>query len=398
MSPRRSLPLLLLSLLCSSLLEASSAGEEEGRQEQARPLMILKSVGMEKPGSDNKLSERDQREIDCADEHLDPSHVTEREEKESDLSSIQPQENLSGLGAENSSPNNRLRDVTNIFANHYSRTDEIAKKKSRYEEELQLLDPTSARVELIRNHLLPLLDKATTYQITINKHLLDQINKEGVPPVYKVTILQQLIQINDHPNKIERFVNEIEIDHQRLTQAQAKAQEIIAEIEAFRDIPTDLLLALPYQLNNAQKCINKSIYLRDQLCLTLRTKNSAGFIKPPYEPIDAATREAMVLNQQTIIRSVTIAQINFRIASNWLDQYQYDKLKNLIQNELDLGRAKEVALVIAAQEADKEQLRKELIELYLDSAELHQQAEATLDNIDDPNKEERSTYLYSKLN
>jgi hypothetical protein len=150
-----------------------------------------------------------------------------------------------------------LHNVTDVFANYYSRTDEIAKKKSSYEQELALPNLHPDRANLIKDHLLPLLDKAMAYQIKMVKRLLDQKKEVRKSKSFQLEISRLIFKINDRPNKLERLVDEIEKDHQGLALAQEKDVEISAKIAA---LPAGQVV--PEILNETRNTIQRSFIVK----------------------------------------------------------------------------------------------------------------------------------------
>jgi hypothetical protein len=165
--------------------------------------------------------------------------------------------------------------------------DAIDKKKSAYQEELTDLnqsDPSSKRAILL-SKLLPLCEQARDYQYKIVGHLLKEKEKReekkgevsNKVTSLAVTTLENVIQLNDAPNAVERLITQIEKDDKARFQSQELSaeiqQKIAAEIEADND-PSDELLEVQELINNSVAGYNELIDARIA---------SAKSLKPPYE-------------------------------------------------------------------------------------------------------------------
>jgi hypothetical protein len=163
----------------------------------------------------------------------------------------------------------------------------IDKKKSAYQEELDDLkvsDPSSKRAILLYK-LLPLWKQAHDYQYKTVGHLLKETEKKEGKKFKEsdkdtslaYATLENVIQLNDAPNAVERLITQIEKDDKALCRSQELSAEIrlkIAARIAAGDDPSDELLA-------AQKLINSSVTSYKEL-IDARIA-SAKSLKPPYE-------------------------------------------------------------------------------------------------------------------
>jgi hypothetical protein len=180
----------------------------------------------------------------------------------------------------------RTSEGLDLFLQHYNRAnlgDAIDKKKSAYQKELDDLkvsDPSSKRAILL-SKLLPLCEQARDYQYKIVGHLLkvkeEREEKKGEVSnkvtSLAVTTLENVIQLNDAPNAVERLITQIEKDDK----AHCRSQKLSAEIQlkiAADDDPSDELL-------EAQRLINSSVTRYNEL-INARIA-SAKSLKPPYE-------------------------------------------------------------------------------------------------------------------
>jgi hypothetical protein len=184
----------------------------------------------------------------------------------------------------------RTSNGLDLFLKHYNRAnpgDAIDKKKSAYQEELDDLkvsDPSSKRAILL-SKLLPLCEQARDYQYKIVGHLLkvkEKREEKKGEVSNKVTslacaTLENVIQLNDAPNAVERLITQIEKDDKALCRSQELSAEIrlkIAARIAAGDDPSDELL-------EAQRLIISSVTRYNEL-IDARIA-SAKSLKPPYE-------------------------------------------------------------------------------------------------------------------
>jgi hypothetical protein len=278
------------------LLQASSAPIEEDSEEVMCPLMMM--PGGERPGPHEKASEgrgtennRDglgENDLRCstAEENSDRSSLQSRgdlshsiQENKPDfdqkMSSSLPEESgsmgdtaannrslfrLTDNGWERQDPVTKMWKPTDHFQQDaleqgtlktvisdmpreiiarlpYSRADEIAKKKSRYQEELRSLPPESDRAKLL-TQLTPLLDQAMEYQRQIVSRILDGTKNSNATQSQglKTSLaLEKMVNVNDRPSKIERLIEEIKKDHQGLAEAQEIDSVIGAKIATLEE-------------------------------------------------------------------------------------------------------------------------------------------------------------------
>jgi len=200
-----------------------------------------------------------------------------------------------------------------------------------------------------------------------------------------------MMDINEHPNKIERLITEIEKDHEALTLSQKMLSDIENLIQAFENEQEyredrDQLLLL---LNEAEESIKDSIKLYNQL-IQLKI-DSTSLIELPYE--DDSNQEnlnATTASNISTIRTAALAQKcyisarnkMYHIHSSYLPYYQIIAIHNSNQaiDHLNI-------------ETQKEHPRQEIIDWLLKSAELFYQSATSLDNTQDPSREKRSEYL-----
>ena len=164
--------------------------------------------------------------------------------------------------------------------------DAIDKKKSAYQEELTDLnqsDPSSKRAILL-SKLLPLCEQARDYQYKIVGHLLKEKEKReekkgevsNKVTSLAVTTLENVIQLNDAPNAVERLITQIEKDDK----AHCRSQKLSAEIQL--KIAAEIAAGDPsIKLLEAQELINNSVTRYKEL-IDARIA-SAKSLKPPYE-------------------------------------------------------------------------------------------------------------------
>ena len=409
MSHQRSLRLLLLSLLCSSLLHAFSAGEEEDNQEVTDPLMMMmRSYG--KQNHSEKSSEQYAAENDHTDKHLDSEGYTAIEEEKSDLG------------------NETLRDVDNsndvllksdkvmdVVANNDIRideiTNEIAKQKSLYKKELASLNPTSDKAEIIKDVLLPLLKQAHVDQINIVKKL----EQSNLP---QCEISRLLLQINDRLNKIEGLEDKIKKYNQEVTQAQETYAAItykiavlwlragyFASASSSDGVPKRLSDGVPELLSDfvsqyLYNAASSNWNSRNQLkILESQIITFAKLSNLPYEDIDEGNQKAMAVNQ----REMNIASARVRIhnmeARRSLALYgdslaPYGSLEHRYKWQRNFYfEREEHSLLEAAKEVKRPEPQEVIINYSVRAAEQYHEAAAALENIDDRNSVKRSNCL-----
>jgi hypothetical protein len=395
------LPTLLSAFLLSSLLKASLpqvAQAGENPQEEAGPMMMLDPH--QKGPPDTIHSNSNQGEIGKrvgSEQNDDKQSCNETTsnffaEDDSSRAALSDGSLLADpkKDAMDVTPKSGLDPVLVCLDNNYSRSYFITQKKSAYEQELLSLNEGSERANLL-NALILLLDQAHTYQAQMLKHLEAQAEKKISQALKNSYFLHGMMEINKGPNKVELLIEEIEKDYQELMRSQKTSEEIENKITAL--ISETPPAPIPPLLINAQQVIRESLdHYRALIPLKL---DSANLIQLPFEKkIDEATQAAIEASRINIIKTAALAQQRYLLAKNnfYKTTFPWSAMTNPSIPANDLNSAA-ISLHNVFDEAQRDQPRQEVMDYFLRSAELFQQAVAALGDQNDPNRVNRATSL-----
>ncbi|MCX6957769.1 MAG: hypothetical protein NT164_04450 [Verrucomicrobiae bacterium] len=370
---------LFLFFLCSSLLTIT-AQAQDSREDLASPLMIMRRPERtpenpeEESSPDKRNTEEQQRRLTEDSEAFltqPRGNLVQKGPQEKSLSSYEEQNEATSLAG-----------PIGICIQHYNRADDIAKKKSAYEQELSLLSPDSDRAKMLIK-LIPLFEQARSYQNDMGRHLKDYretFKKTGGPDA---VFLESMMKINSSPNKVERLIAQIENDYQSLARCQKQLLKVRKEIIDLQHLEWPV----PKLLTETVRAFDESILCQRNL-IQLRV-GSARFIQPPYKKtIDAVIQNQLEANKARITKAQTLAEQQSLLANRRYNQSfghsflkgdHFDRAINMIR--------------YVAEEMRREQPRQQIIDCFSRSIELSQQAAIALRNTNDPNREKGVGYL-----
>ncbi|MBM3194111.1 MAG: hypothetical protein FJZ59_07775 [Chlamydiae bacterium] len=274
--------------------------------------------------------------------------------------------------------------VLGVFtlANAPDRSGIVRQKKATYQQELKNLSSNQSDRAAWCEKMIALLDKASAYQVKINKALLtfsaDFSSKTpGYQQAERLIKLENFRKVNDRPNKLELHIEEIEQEKKILTLYQNKLEEVEAKLAIAEpgSIDSQHTLILRYQkLTRAIE--HQQTLIEDQIAF-------ADYIRPPFEKMDEATQKTKEERKWKINAEKARAQAEHVASETWLFLGLEQNSKRLYLNN------QSTAFFKIAIEAEKTNPNQEIISRYLRSAELHEQAVKAFDE----GKVDQATYL-----
>ncbi len=365
---------LFLFFFCSSLLTITTQAQDS-REDLASPLMMMRRPWREPertPENPEEESSPDKRNTEEQQRRLTEGGEAFSTQARGDLGHEGPQEkSLSSYEEQNEATS--LAGPIGICIQHYNRADDIAKKKSAYEQELSLLSPDSDRAKMVIK-LIPLFEQARSYQNDMGRHLKDfreTFKKTGGPDA---VFLESMMKINRRPNKVERIIAQIENNYQSLAKCQEqllKARKEVVELQ-------DLEWPIPKLLTETMRALDEAIFCQRNL-IQLRV-GSARLIQLPYKKdIDAVIQNQIEANKARIIKAQALAEQRYLLSNSLYKQcVGYGVLKTT-----HFDKAINIFYYIT-EEMQREQPRQQIIDCFSRSVELSQQAAIALHNASDP--------------
>ena len=259
-------------------------------------------------------------------------------------------------GANSSTPLDRHIAAVSAIGNNYNRSETIDKRKATFQAELcqeqrKNSSPASGHRIFGLQHLIAVLEKASSYQKAMVRHLQES-GSAGSISLQK----SYFSKINESPNKIEKIAHQLEVNIKDLLTHQALLDIVEAHIAPHITLgeppPQDLL-------DTKQRLI---ACISHQEAFIEAKAAYAKLLPPPYEVIDEATQTAidplaLTCRQESLLaRQITTygSALNAAFSSHYEAEARQQ----------------------AAEEAQQPQPREQVIDLFTQAADLHRQGAA----------------------
>ena len=266
-------------------------------------------------------------------------------------------DNTTPTAAHTSTPPAIHRAAVTFFGNNYNRSETIDKRKAAFQaglcqEKTKTTSPASGHRIFGLQHLIAVLEKASSYQKAMVSHLQESGSARSIS-------LQKsyFSKINESPNKIEKIAHQLEVNIKDLLTHQALLDiaeaHIAPHITLGEPPPQDLL-------NTKQRLI---ACISHQEAFIEAKAAYAKLLPPPYEVIDEATQTAIdqlasTCRQESLLARKIPLTHNRELNAAFSSHYEAEARQQ------------------AAEEAQQPQPRGQVIALFTQSADRYRQAAA----------------------
>ena len=258
-------------------------------------------------------------------------------------------------GANFSTPPDRHIAAVSAIGANYNRSETIDKRKATFKAELcqeQIKDssPESERRIFGFQHLIAVLEKASSYQNAMVCHLQESRSARSIS-------LQKsyFSKINESPNKIEKIAHQLEVNIKDLLTHQA----LLDIMEAHIAPHITLGEPPPHRLLGAKQCLIDGI--SHQKAFIEAKAAYAKLLPPPYEVIDEATQTAIDQLASTCRQESLLARKIPLTHNRELNVAFYSHYEAEARHQ-------------AAEEAQQPQPREQVIALFTQAADRYRQA------------------------